>query len=279
MYDLNYIVPSTELLFNFIAESDTTYRAVDKLTGEVKGTITINGCTFEASSDDVFMQYKLWLTRPERAVGKKVDIDPANIDEMVDVYEELLVGAYILNSNMTVELIKPNIQIVLNWLRSTDFYAAPASTQYHEAFPGGLLIHSLRVYNQMVDLHKVEAFKSTSIVEATIGALVHDWCKIGFYESYLKNVKNEETGQWEKVTAYRHNLKGVALGHGATSMFLASRCFKLSVELAAAIRFHMGVWHCCDSEKNELQHCNAKYPLVYLIQFADQLAVTEYCTT
>ena len=54
------------------------------------------------------------------------------------------------------------------------------------------------------------------------------------------------------------------------------RLFRLTEEQALAIRHHMGVWNCADVEKGELQRANQTYPMVYLIQFADQLACTEY---
>lgn len=34
---------------------------------------------------------------------------------------------------------------LLEWLKSTDFFTAPASTRFHGAYPGGLVKHSLNV--------------------------------------------------------------------------------------------------------------------------------------
>lgn len=276
MFDLNYIVTEDELQMDFIADDDSSYTAIDNLTKLPVGLITIHGYTFSASSDKVFTQYKLWLTRPERSVGKKVDIDLLDLDAMQEVYEELLVGAYILTAQLPVSAAKPRCAAILKWLRSTDFFSAPASSTYHEAFVGGLLIHSLRMYNAMLDLHQIPEFANVPIAEATIGALVHDWCKIGMYEPYLKNVKNEQTGQWEKVSAYRKNPKGITLGHGATSMYLACRCFTLSPELAAAIRWHMGEYNIAPNEMDELHKANAVYPMCYLLQFADRLSCVAW---
>ena len=36
---------------------------------------------------------------------------------------------------------------LLAWLESTDFFTAPASTRFHGAYEGGLLEHSMTVYN------------------------------------------------------------------------------------------------------------------------------------
>ena len=39
---------------------------------------------------------------------------------------------------------------LLDWLEKSDFYEAPASTKYHGNFAGGLLEHSLNVYDCIV---------------------------------------------------------------------------------------------------------------------------------
>ena len=66
------------------------------------------------------------------------------------------------------------------------------------------------------------------------------------------------------------------LGHGVSSMFLASRFFKLSVEEAAAIRWHMGDYNVADNEMNDLHQANETYPMVQLLQFADRLSRVKY---
>ena len=43
---------------------------------------------------------------------------------------------------------------MLEWLRTTDFFQAPASTKYHEVYPGGLVDHSVKVYHELQRLLK-----------------------------------------------------------------------------------------------------------------------------
>ena len=138
------------------------------------------------------------------------------------------------------------------------------------------MIHSIKVYNQMLDLLTLPAFKGVKIEEATLAVLMHDWCKINFYEAYTRNVKDEATGTWNKETAYRVNQKGMPLGHGATSMFLASRILNMSVDQALAIRWHMGRYNVSDKEENEFQNAVNDCPMVCLLQVADQLACNTY---
>ena len=42
---------------------------------------------------------------------------------------------------------------LLEWLNTTDFFTAPASTKFHCACEGGLVQHSVNVYKVMVEKH------------------------------------------------------------------------------------------------------------------------------
>ena len=281
MFDYTSIVLESDWRADFVQIHPNVFLGIDRTTGLSIGKVTLNGVTIDAETDEALIQYKLWSTRPERAVGKQAAIDGVNMEELIETYEEILVGAYILsakqvNSEVTTLTLLPNIKSTLTWLRSTDFYTAPASTAFHESFPGGLLVHSLRVYNQAMKLRAIDSFADIPIEDAAIAALVHDWCKISLYESYQRNVKNEVSGEWEKVTSYRRAPKGLLLGHGVTSMYLANRCFNLKPEVALAIRWHMGHYDVSTRDEFELYESTDTYPLLLLIQFADQLSVTKY---
>lgn len=226
--------------------------------------------------------------RPEFLVGQPIDLNDQYDFSLK--YQSLLVGTYlshVMSSCTSLDEMKSRyMQIgnqvegrlnrMLDWLKQTDFYSAPASTKYHECFRGGLATHSLKVYNKTLDLICTDSFHECSVVSAALVALVHDWCKTSYYESYMKNVKDDKTGQWHQEENWTVNQKGVPLGHGVSSMFLASKFFNLSTEEALAIRWHMGRWHCSELEVSELQKANEACPLVYLLQFADQLACTKY---
>lgn len=281
MFDYTSIVLESDWRADFVETEPNVFLGIDRNTGLSIGKVTLNGSAIDAETDEAFIQYKLWSTRPERAVGKQAVIEGVNMEQLIEVYEEILVGAYILsakqlNPSVTTSSLLPAIKSALTWIRSTDFYTAPASTVYHESFPGGLLVHSLKVYNQAMKLRQIDSFNNVPIEDAALAALVHDWCKIGLYESYQRNVKNEDIGVWEKVTAYKRAPKGLLLGHGVTSMYLANRCFKLKPEVALAIRWHMGHYDVSTRDEFELYESTDTYPLVLLIQFADQLSVTKY---
>ena len=234
----------------------------------------------DVSDEDIKAAFETFsLECPESIVGDLIPThmlsEQSSIDDNIYVFEKLLVGASMLAYGEDTG-IKYATRCI-NWLRSTDFYNAPASTRYHDAYVGGLLTHTLKVVNNVVQLMKLPQFAlNVNIAEATLAALAHDWCKIDRYEQYMRNVKNESTGVWEKVPSFRYKDSPVPFGHGTASMFIAQKFFKLSTEQALAIRWHMGRWYVCESDMNDLQYSNENYPLVHLIQFADQLAIVNY---
>lgn len=224
----------------------------------------------DITKPDELLNYKHWQV----LIGTEIDL--SDTAHLIENYEKRLAVCIIRAWDNNPDYgIKKAIS-ALEWLRNSDFYTSPASTQYHEAYEGGLLIHSCKVFNCMLELRSGKAFKTTDLYSAALCALTHDWCKIGTYESYMKNVKDEATGKWTQQKAYKKNYKNVPLGHGVTSMYLVSRIVSLKPDEACAIRWHQGRWNVCDPEQNEFQQANEMYPLVHLIQFADQLAITDY---
>ena len=60
------------------------------------------------------------------------------------------------------------------WLETTDFFTAPASTRYHCACEGGLVLHSLSVYHTLMERYFEEGVDSRE--SFAIVALLHDLC-------------------------------------------------------------------------------------------------------
>lgn len=88
---------------------------------------------------------------------------------------------------------------MLAWIETTDFYYAPASTRFHGNHEGGLLEHSLNVYDAL---------------------------------------KDEATGQWHKEPFYKAEDQ-FPVGHGEKSVIILLRHMKLTDEEIYAIRWHM----------------------------------------
>lgn len=156
----------------------------------------------------------------------------------------------------------------------SDFFTAPASTRYHNAFEGGLLRHSLNVYKCLVAYLERERVKETyklSVSEETaaIVALLHDLCKVNTYRVSYRNAKNDQTGQWEKVPYYEiHDT--LPYGHGEKSVYMISGFMRLSREEAMAIRWHMGFSGIED--KNTIGRALEQFPLAFALSVADMEA-------
>lgn len=127
---------------------------------------------------------------------------------------------------------------LLDWLdKKTDFFTAPASTRFHGAYAEGLVIHSLNVYDLLMERCEREGWTENP-ESAAIASLLHDVCKYNFYKQTTRNVKNER-GQWEAVPYYSIE-DSFPFGHGEKSVFRIERFMKLKISEAVAIRWHMG---------------------------------------
>ena len=73
----------------------------------------------------------------------------------------------------------------------------------------------------------------------TLKGLLHDLCKANFYKVGTRNVKNDVTGQWEKVPFYQV-ADQLPYGHGEKSVYLIEHFMRLKTAEAIAIRWHMG---------------------------------------
>ena len=153
---------------------------------------------------------------------------------------------------------------LLDWLLRTDFFTAPASTKYHCACESGLIMHSISVYKMMMEKHFDE--QADSAESFAICALLHDLCKAQFYKVSTRNVKNEETGAWEKQPFYMVE-DTFPYGHGEKSVFLIERFMRLKVEEAVAIRWHMGGFE--DGGGFSMSLAYEKYPIAVKLHLAD----------
>lgn len=174
--------------------------------------------------------------------------------------------------NLLGQVKREGMDNLISFIKKSDFYTAPASTRYHSNFKGGLLIHSLNVYDRLCQkLQNDEAWfkngETYSDETLIIVALLHDICKTFFYKETTRNQKNDETGKWEKVPYYTVEDK-FPFGHGEKSVFMIERYIRLTKEEAMAIRWHMGFtepkenWNCISA-------AIAQYPLVLALHLAD----------
>ena len=166
-------------------------------------------------------------------------------------------------------ITRPGSEELLDWLISTDFFDAPASTRFHGDYEGGLVEHSINVWEEMVRLLKAyPEIKATGETVAIV-TLLHDVCKIGCYKTELRNKK--ENGVWKSVPFYTFKEDFCYGGHGSKSVFLIQRFMPLSETEAVAINCHMGF---SDRAPGDFSLGNAylQYPLAWLLHVADESA-------
>ncbi len=156
---------------------------------------------------------------------------------------------------------------LLEWLQKTDFFTTPASTKFHGACEQGLVMHSLSVYHTMMDKHFEEGKDNEE--SFAICALLHDLCKAQFYKVSYRNVKNDETGVWEKKPFYMVDDQ-FPYGHGEKSVFLIERFMRLKTSEAMAIRWHMGGFdEAARGGSFAISVAYEKYPLAVKLHLAD----------
>lgn len=182
---------------------------------------------------------------------------------------------------------RPGVDKLMDYIRKSDFYTAPASTKFHLSCESGLLQHSLNVLDALRGLldenqvnedgtemrfyivagHPIIQISDESLI---IIALLHDICKTYFYSTSTRNVKNEKTGKWEKVPFYTVN-DLMPLGHGPKSAMLVKNYIKLTSEEMYAIWWHMGF---TDQNTDTLSLTAAiqKYPIIWALHTADMMA-------
>ena len=140
---------------------------------------------------------------------------------------------------------RPGADKLLAWLQKTDFFTAPASTRFHLSEPGGLVTHSVHVYERLRELcaHENDRGGYGPLMDGdeetiAICGLLHDVCKADCYRIEMRNRKNEQ-GKWEQVPYYTFKDQ-LPYGHGEKSVYIISGFMCLSREEAMAIRWHMG---------------------------------------
>lgn len=203
----------------------------------------------------------------------------SKIQENIKRFEELMNSVTREGKDKLMDYIK----------NKTDFYKAPASTQFHLSCEGGLLQHSLNVYDCLIAKKDSPIWKKTfeKIPDESliIMALLHDLCKVNFY---VKGTKNQKTYDADKVAAaekwqVKHDAMGdfvwetvlnyevkdsMPLGHGEKSVMLIN-CFMHLIDFEIfAIRWHMGF----SEEKSQykaLGEAIEKYPIILALYEAD----------
>ena len=197
---------------------------------------------------------------------KKTMTNDENKERFLDIYKALIT--------------RDGAEDLLNFLDSefSDFFKAPASTRFHGSYAGGLLEHSLHVYDRLKvilndDFREMTGCDPTDETIALV-ALLHDICKVNVYKTSVRNKK--VNGTWIQVPYYEFD-DSLPFGHGEKSVFMISEYMKLSREEAFAIRYHMGFSG--TENASNVGKSFEMYPLAFALHMADGEATYYLDTT
>ena len=170
---------------------------------------------------------------------------------------------------------RDGVDKVIDFVKRTDFYYAPASSKYHSNYQGGLLDHSLIVYSLANKYRAVIVgekpdlagkIKDESII---ISSLLHDICKACFYVQTEK-WKKDSSSNWIQYPGYEVN-DTFPIGHGEKSVIMLQNIgLTLYPDEMLAIRYHMGMYDDANCSLKQAQFTAVQMtPLVPIIQMAD----------
>lgn len=183
---------------------------------------------------------------------------------------------------------------LIKQLEGSDFFEAPASAMYHNAFRGGLCAHSLNVYYNLINLCHImypdtvneegQAISTCPYSPDTlkIVALFHDFDKMNKYQRSFKNEKvysetgskYDELGKYDWVSSPCYKRKEdrdvFTIGtHGENSVYMTETFIPLSTEEHAAILNHHSVY---DNPQLRVTALFNKYSLACLLHTSDVLS-------
>lgn len=166
-------------------------------------------------------------------------------------------------------ITRPGSEELKEWLMSTDIETAPASTKFHGSYAGGLLDHSVHVWEELVRLLKAYPEIKVTAESAAIISLLHDVCKLNTYKQELRNQK--VNGIWVQRPVYVFDEDFCYGSHGGKSVYLIQRYMRLTEVEAVAVNCHMSVW---DRSPNDYGIGSAyeQFPLAWLLHVADESA-------
>lgn len=168
---------------------------------------------------------------------------------------------------------RDGIDKLLTFIQKSDFYTAPASTRFHGAKEGGLLEHSLNVFDCLMAKRSNPVWNGflSEISEESfiLSALLHDLCKTYYYTTEMRN-KKDDNGKWIQVQVYTVADK-IPYGHGEKSVMMIEEYIRLLPVERYSIRWHMGAYS-GQQDWNTLGAAMDKYPFVLALHEADMEA-------
>ena len=190
-----------------------------------------------------------------------------------------------MNKEIFINLLRSTgrngIEAVIAKLEELGFFEAPASTRFHLSRKGGLLEHSLNVYEAAMMVREKliqrnpELERELPVKSVILSTLLHDTCKADIYVPAIVSQKNA-AGYWEKVPGDQVDYSGMPLGHGEKSVIMLLKWgLEMTDDEILAIRWHMTAWDLAfqsPEQKESLRIAREKTPLCSLVQCGDSIS-------
>lgn len=180
-----------------------------------------------------------------------------------------LTGKDIFNERL-LSTKREGVEDLIGYLEDIGFYTAPASTQYHGAYEGALLTHSLNVLHaaERLTVAWLGGAEYNKIQNSVIlCALLHDVGKCGQFGKplYVPNIL--KSGKPSETKPFETNKDLMTLPHEIVSCIEVTKFIDLTEEEQRAIAWHNGLY---GAFKYDIQ---GKENILYMIiHFADMWA-------
>lgn len=183
-----------------------------------------------------------------------------------DVTHEQLIEEEITTCLLKTE--REGIEDLIDFMKETGFFSAPASGGNHSNQAGGLAEHSLNVLH-MAEKLSVACFGGANITDEfrnsiVIATLLHDLGKVGDYDKqmYVPNIL--KSGKQSEAKPWMRNKQLSNVPHAVRSIKLATLFIDLTEDEEWAILAHDGLY---DFMKYEIMGHETE--LYMLVHFAD----------
>lgn len=155
---------------------------------------------------------------------------------------------------------------LIEHLEANGFYTAPASSGHHLCNEGGLLEHSLNVYDVAKKASvSTDIYKHIIDTDLIIACLLHDVGKMGAFgePNYIPNILKSGNVS----TAKPWVTTNIGIQHQDISIMTCNKFIDLNREQAIAIKYHNGLYTADgrDIKGNET-------PLYMIVHFSDMWA-------
>ena len=162
---------------------------------------------------------------------------------------------------------RKGVEDLIGAMETGGFYEAPCSGAHHLSKPGGLVEHSLNVFNAARALNAAWGRPVEDQETLIVTCLLHDLGKMGdhYKPNYVENIL--KSGERSSAKPYTTNTELTYIPHEIRSVMIAERYIFLSEDEEKAILWHNGLY---GEFKYDIQ--GKEDELYMILHFADMWA-------